>query len=211
MNGVPVTPKRSIGASSGPGTVAVPIGDWPSGLYFVAPGAPRTDAIGFAPFVVSPAPARRASRCSRPADPDLAGVQLPRRRRGRLRRLLVRGSGARTASASAELTSIVECPMGSAYHLRIPQVAALVTQAGRLCSRNGTSSRSRAPTSWRGSTTCWCSPDITSTSPRRSTTSWRASAIAAATSCSSPRTTSSDPSREGRTWSVWSLAQSRPA
>jgi hypothetical protein len=53
MNGVPVTPKRSIGASSRRRTVAVPIGDWPSGLY-VARLRAADGRIGFAPFVVSP-------------------------------------------------------------------------------------------------------------------------------------------------------------
>ena len=53
LNGVPVTPTRSIGASSGRRTVAVLVGDWPSGLYFARLRA-ADGRVGFAPFVVSP-------------------------------------------------------------------------------------------------------------------------------------------------------------
>ena len=56
MNGVPVTDPVNVGWSSldKPGTIAVPIGAWASGLYF----AKLTDEdgrIGFAPFVLRPA------------------------------------------------------------------------------------------------------------------------------------------------------------
>ena len=72
-------------------TIAIEIGDWPSGLYFARLTAPGR--VGFAPFVVRAAAARRAPRRGRPPDPHLAGLQLPRRRRRRARRHLVRDAG----------------------------------------------------------------------------------------------------------------------
>jgi hypothetical protein len=53
MNGVPVSPRRSIGASSGRRIVDVRIGEWPSGLYFARLRA-GDGRVGFAPFVVGP-------------------------------------------------------------------------------------------------------------------------------------------------------------
>jgi len=53
MNGVPVTPKRSIGSSDGRRVVSVRIGDWPSGLYFARLRA-ADGRVGYAPFVVRP-------------------------------------------------------------------------------------------------------------------------------------------------------------
>jgi hypothetical protein len=53
MNGVPVTPKVSIGARRGRRVVDVKIGDWPSGLYFARLAA-SDGRVGFAPFVVRP-------------------------------------------------------------------------------------------------------------------------------------------------------------
>ena len=71
--------------------IAIQIGDWPSGLYFAqltAPGRRRLRAVR------PPAQAaRRASRRGRPADPHLAGLQLPRRQRRRHGRHLVRARG----------------------------------------------------------------------------------------------------------------------
>ena len=53
MNGIPVSPRRSIGASSGRRTVDIRIGEWPSGLYFARLRA-ADGRVGFAPFVVAP-------------------------------------------------------------------------------------------------------------------------------------------------------------
>ena len=53
MNGVPVTPLRSLGSSPGRKVVAVEIGDWPSGLYYARLRA-SDGRVGFAPFVVRP-------------------------------------------------------------------------------------------------------------------------------------------------------------
>jgi hypothetical protein len=53
MNGVPVSPSRSLGAVSGHRTVDVRIGEWPSGLY-VARLRAADGRVGFAPFVVGP-------------------------------------------------------------------------------------------------------------------------------------------------------------
>jgi hypothetical protein len=53
MKGVAVARRRIVGSSAGKQTILVPIGDWPSGLYFA-----RLDAadgrVGFAPLVVRP-------------------------------------------------------------------------------------------------------------------------------------------------------------
>ena len=51
MNGVPVTPKRSIENSPGHQVVPLAIGDWPSGLYYARLRA-ADGRVGFAPFVV---------------------------------------------------------------------------------------------------------------------------------------------------------------
>ena len=53
MRGVAVTPKRSIGSSSGRRIVRIRIGNWPSGLYFARLAA-SDGRGGFAPFVVRP-------------------------------------------------------------------------------------------------------------------------------------------------------------
>jgi hypothetical protein len=56
MNGVPVTDPVNVGWSSldRPGTIPVPIGAWPSGVYF-AMLTTEDGRIGFAPFVLRPA------------------------------------------------------------------------------------------------------------------------------------------------------------
>ena len=53
MNGVPVGPTTSIGASDGRLVVRVRVGPWPSGLYFARLVA-ADHRVGFAPFVVRP-------------------------------------------------------------------------------------------------------------------------------------------------------------
>ena len=59
MNGVPVTEPVNVGWSSlgSAGTIPVPIGAWPSGLYFARLTAPG-GRLGFAPFVLQPAKVR---------------------------------------------------------------------------------------------------------------------------------------------------------
>ena len=54
LQGVPVTASESIGSVHAGSTVAIPIGDWPSGLYFARLAA-ADGRVGFAPFVVRPA------------------------------------------------------------------------------------------------------------------------------------------------------------
>lgn len=56
MNGVPVTDPANVGWSSvdRPGMISVPIGAWPSGVYFAKLTA-DDGRIGFAPFVLRPA------------------------------------------------------------------------------------------------------------------------------------------------------------
>jgi hypothetical protein len=53
MQGVPVTGSRRIASSAGHRLVRVPIGRWPSGLYFARLEA-ADGRLGFAPFVVRP-------------------------------------------------------------------------------------------------------------------------------------------------------------
>ena len=53
LNGVPVTGIRSIKSSDGHRVVRVPVGAWPSGLYFARLRA-ADGRVGFAPFVVRP-------------------------------------------------------------------------------------------------------------------------------------------------------------
>ena len=63
---------------------------WPSGLYYAQFDA-ADGRVGYAPFVVRPRRARATGRVARrPAHEHLAGVQLPGRRRQRVRRHVVR-------------------------------------------------------------------------------------------------------------------------
>jgi hypothetical protein len=53
MRGLPVSAPRAIRTTRGRRTLTVPVGDWPSGLYFARLTAPD-GRVGFAPFVVAP-------------------------------------------------------------------------------------------------------------------------------------------------------------
>jgi N,N-dimethylformamidase beta subunit-like, C-terminal len=53
MLGTPVSDLRPIGRVAHGDTIRVPIGDWPSGLYFARLSA-RGDKVGYAPFVLRP-------------------------------------------------------------------------------------------------------------------------------------------------------------
>ena len=53
MRGVPVTPTTFVGRARSGRTVHVPVGTWPSGLYFARLQA-ADRRVGFAPFVVRP-------------------------------------------------------------------------------------------------------------------------------------------------------------
>jgi hypothetical protein len=53
LNGLPVTPVKTIQRRPGRQPLAVPIGRWPSGLYFARLEAPD-GRVGFAPFVLAP-------------------------------------------------------------------------------------------------------------------------------------------------------------
>jgi hypothetical protein len=53
MQGVPVAEPQAVGASRGRRLVRVPLGDWPSGLYFARLQA-VDGRVGFAPFVLRP-------------------------------------------------------------------------------------------------------------------------------------------------------------
>ncbi len=53
MNGIPVTPVKTIHRRPGRQPLSVPVGRWRSGLYFARLEAPD-GRVGFAPFVVAP-------------------------------------------------------------------------------------------------------------------------------------------------------------
>jgi hypothetical protein len=53
MQGLPVTPVKTIHRHPGRQPLSIPIGRWPSGLYFARLEAPD-GRVGFAPFVVAP-------------------------------------------------------------------------------------------------------------------------------------------------------------
>jgi hypothetical protein len=53
MNGIPVTPVKTIRRRPGRQPLSVPVGRWRSGLYFARLEAPD-GRVGFAPFVVAP-------------------------------------------------------------------------------------------------------------------------------------------------------------
>ena len=92
MNGEPVSEPARIERGDRrdrPRRLRVWIGDWPSGVYFAKlTGVGRT--LGFAPFVVRPRRLGEHRVAVVHADVHLAGVQLPRRERRRLRRHVVR-------------------------------------------------------------------------------------------------------------------------
>ena len=69
-------------ATSTTAVVPIRIGDWPRGLYFARLAA-ADGRVGFAPFVLRPRELGEQPRGRRPADAHLAGLQPPRRRRGR--------------------------------------------------------------------------------------------------------------------------------
>ena len=52
MEGVPVAAPRRFATLRSGGSIRVPVGDWPSGLYFAR--ITTQDRLGFAPFVVAP-------------------------------------------------------------------------------------------------------------------------------------------------------------
>jgi hypothetical protein len=53
MNGIPVTPAKTIARTPGIQPYSIPVGSWPSGLYYAQLDAPD-GRVGFAPFIVSP-------------------------------------------------------------------------------------------------------------------------------------------------------------
>ena len=53
MFGVEVAPRKVVASATRGSIVRIPVGDWPSGLYFVRLSA-RGGRLGFAPFVVAP-------------------------------------------------------------------------------------------------------------------------------------------------------------
>ena len=118
-------------------TVTFQIGNWPSGFYFVKLTQPD-GSFGYAPFIIRPRRARRdvAGR-GRPADEHLAGLQLLRRGRRRLGRLLVR----RAAPPRGAARPPVPPPRRAAVLLPLrpglPALALLERQAGRVPLRHG--------------------------------------------------------------------------
>ena len=88
MQGVAVTGAGTSAPPRGGRVLTLRIGDWPSGLYFARLTC-RTGASASRRSSSARTPGR-APRRGRPADADVAGLQLPRRQRRRARRHLVR-------------------------------------------------------------------------------------------------------------------------
>ena len=188
MRGTPVASARRISAGRAARTIALRIGDWPTGLYFVQLTSPGR--IGFAPFIVAP---QRLGE-------NRAAVVLPTRtwqaynardddgdgRRGHLVRA-PEHNDVRARPAVSEPRRAAALP-----HLR-SRLPPLAPRHGsrRRRARPGGSRRDDRPPNSTPPTSCSSFRATTSTSPKRSTTPSPGSATAAGTSCSSPRTTSS--------------------
>ena len=114
--------------------------------------------VGYAPFVVRPAVARGdRPRARRPADEHLAGLQLPGRRRRRLRRHLVRRAAephrrprraptSRAACRRASTATTCRSCTGSTGRARAPSSSPTPTST-----RSRTATTSRARTTWSSS------------------------------------------------------------
>ena len=131
MNGVPVT--RREGDHSPDGSAASlgagrPVEE--RALLRPAGGTRRTHRVRTVRGRAQPP--RDSPRRGRPPDADLAGLQLPRRRRRRKSRLVVRGEAAEHRPARAERSSIAACRTGMRFHLGFLHWLALDGQARRL-------------------------------------------------------------------------------
>ena len=133
MNGVPVNQPVTIpwSARHRRATLNFAIGPWPTGVYFVKLTA-NDRRIGFAPFIVRPTVLGEHEPCRRrDADEHVAGLQLPRRRRQRLGRHVVREGGPEHR--------------GARPHVHPPRCAATVAQVRRrlraLAARDGQAAR----------------------------------------------------------------------
>ena len=111
MIGAPVSKEVTIPwqARHRAATLNWAIGPWGSGVYFVRLTA-NDGRIGYAPFIVRPETLGAASRIA-VVDPDehLAGVQLPRLRRRRLGRHVVREGRAEHCRARTRCSSAGAC------------------------------------------------------------------------------------------------------
>ena len=114
MSGVPVgklvtLPWRAY--RNAPQQIRLLVGDWPTGVYTVRLTA-KDGRVGFAPFVVRPKTLGASRQAVVLPDEHLAGLQLLRRRRRRLRRHVVRGRQP-TGRRSRGRTAIAACRRGS--------------------------------------------------------------------------------------------------
>ena len=145
MNGVPGDAREALDRRE-PGAAVVSCRRRLGQRALLRPARAADGRVGFAPFVVAPRADRRAPRRRRPADADLAGLQLPGRRRRRRgdswyadkQREHPFGSDARTSTAAFPTASA--STSDSSTGSRWSDGKASTT------SRSGTSSRSRAPT-----------------------------------------------------------------
>ena len=97
---------------SRPRTIIFRTPNVPSGLYYAQFAAPD-GRVGYAPFVVRPRARRDEPRARRAADEHVAGLQLPGRRRQRLRRHVVRRSAERHGQPRHARTSRAACRRAS--------------------------------------------------------------------------------------------------
>ena len=149
MNGAPAGEPVTIDWSrsgDGPRTVSVPVGAWPSGLYFAKLVA-DDGRVGYAPFVAAARDARSHGPCrGRDADEHVAGVQLPRREGQRLRRHVVREGRAEHGAAGPCFPAPRSAAAVPEVRPRLPALARDARARRSRCSPRATSRRSPRPT-----------------------------------------------------------------
>ena len=137
MNGVPVTEPVNVGWSSldRAGTISVPIGAWPSGVYFAKLTA-EDGRIGFAPFVLRPAQLGLDACRGDPPHEHVAGVQLPGRERQRLGRHVVRKGRTEHGATRSGVSPSRRAAAVPQVRPRLPPLARPARQAAGLPHRD---------------------------------------------------------------------------
>ena len=186
MQGTAVTPVRRLGALHRNQIVRLRVPDSPSGLYFVELTAPRTRRVSRRSSFAHAS--RRSPRRGRHADVHLAGLQLPRRRRRRQGRHLVRNWRTHVARLGRPFENRGVPPLLRVLRSAVPPLAhQKEKRVDYLGADDVARARPRAGRAYDLIIFPGHHEYVTSASTTRS----RASGIAAATSCSCPRTTSS--------------------
>ena len=155
------------GKRSAPVTVRVQPGEWPTGLYAARLETPD-GRVGFAPFVLSPKPAALPPGGG-DADEHLAGLQLLRRRRGRLGRHWYAGGNPPVVLDRPFLDRGVP-PRYRRYDLPFLRWLAINELEPDFLAEDE-STCSRRVTSYVPGTTWWSIPGTANTSPSAPTTS----------------------------------------